>query len=228
MSAGSGDYAISWKPNFRFPGQYQDDDMGLSATGASLFVQNHYREYMPGLGRYNRADPVLKSKVIYAYPNNPIISIDGLGLAEYRGTCVYTSGGAVGGLGYLSCKVLGICKVNHKQQLGDLKAFFSGLTVGLPLSITGFNIDQFDDLSGAGDIYNMGGSCNLVSVSFSAGIGRYLYTLQLGNTISSSDEFGLAQDGPEAGIDFSFDFFTGFSWLTNVKETCCRNPGSFY
>jgi len=58
MTAGSGDYAISWKPNFRFPGQYEDGDMGLAATGASFLVQNHYREYMPRFGRYNRVDPV--------------------------------------------------------------------------------------------------------------------------------------------------------------------------
>jgi hypothetical protein len=57
MPAGLYERQISWQPSFRFPGQYQDPDMGLSATGASLFVQNHYREYMPGLARYNKVDP---------------------------------------------------------------------------------------------------------------------------------------------------------------------------
>jgi RHS repeat-associated protein len=60
MPAGADTRQISWQPSFRFPGQYQDPDMGISATGASLFVQNHYREYMPGLGRYNRSDPLME------------------------------------------------------------------------------------------------------------------------------------------------------------------------
>ena len=91
MSAGSGDYVISWKPNFRFPGQYQDDDMGLSYTSSPLFVQNHYREYMPGLGRYNRVDLIQTRSCfdsdfsdrghpfLYAN-NNPIIFMDQSGL----------------------------------------------------------------------------------------------------------------------------------------------------
>jgi len=58
MPAGSGDYLISWKPSFRFPGQFQDPDMDLAYTSSPFFVQNHYREYMPGLGRYNRIDPL--------------------------------------------------------------------------------------------------------------------------------------------------------------------------
>jgi hypothetical protein len=58
MTAGAGQYAISWKPNFRFPGQYEDSDMGTAANSRPLFVQNHYREYMPRFGRYNRVDPV--------------------------------------------------------------------------------------------------------------------------------------------------------------------------
>ena len=49
MDAGSSSYLISWKPSFRFPGQYEDIDQ-------YPFVQNHYREYMPRFGRYGRVD----------------------------------------------------------------------------------------------------------------------------------------------------------------------------
>ena len=52
MTAGSGSYTVSWKPNLRFPGQYQDVDQ-------YPFVQNHYREYLPRFGRYNRVDPII-------------------------------------------------------------------------------------------------------------------------------------------------------------------------
>jgi RHS repeat-associated protein len=77
--AGSGNYQISWSPSFRFPGQYEDQDMGLSAIPGSLFIQNHYREYIPGLGRYNRLDPKIMFANISNYPyvqNNPFIFTD--------------------------------------------------------------------------------------------------------------------------------------------------------
>jgi RHS repeat-associated protein len=81
MPAGLYERQISWKPNFRFPGQYQDDDMGLSATGASLFVQNHYREYMPSLSIFNRNDPFNTSRKAYYYVmQNPLIRYDKYGL----------------------------------------------------------------------------------------------------------------------------------------------------
>ena len=70
MTAGSGDYETSWKPGFRFPGQYQDSDTGLAGAGASLFVQNHYREYMPRFGRYNRVDPVSSHLKYSKYTGN--------------------------------------------------------------------------------------------------------------------------------------------------------------
>jgi len=50
MVYGGGTWETSWKPNFRFPGQYEDVD-------SYPFVQNHYRDYIPGFGRYNRVDP---------------------------------------------------------------------------------------------------------------------------------------------------------------------------
>jgi len=76
MVYGGGTWETSWKPNFRFPGQYEDGD-------GYPFVQNHYRDYLPGFGRYNRVDPI-SSKYIsinYSYAmSNPISYFDNDGL----------------------------------------------------------------------------------------------------------------------------------------------------
>jgi RHS repeat-associated protein len=90
ITAGAGDYIISWTPPFRFPGQYQTEDMGLAYTGEELIAQNHYREYMPGIGRYNRVDPlyhILAMNVMTGleYPyvgNNPLKRKDIKGLID--------------------------------------------------------------------------------------------------------------------------------------------------
>jgi len=44
---------IVWSVPFRFPGQYQDPEDELYNN----VYYNRHRWYMPGLGRYNRADP---------------------------------------------------------------------------------------------------------------------------------------------------------------------------
>ena len=76
---------------FRFPGQYEDELTGL--------YYNHHRYYMPGLGRYNRADPIIYIMILndidlnantiridvndnyYTYSlNNPTMFVDLYGL----------------------------------------------------------------------------------------------------------------------------------------------------
>ncbi len=102
VSAGKGSEEIAWKPGFRFPGQYESDGMGITSTGGSFFVQNHYREYIPRLGRYNRVDPLYFINIklpnkehnerTYLYAKlNPTANYDFLGLApEWAWGAAYT------------------------------------------------------------------------------------------------------------------------------------------
>jgi len=211
---------------FRFPGQYEDELTAL--------YYNHHRYYVPDVGRYNRVDPLKTnggdhfegSGYVYS-SNNPVLFFDPTGLAVYRGTCIYISGGAVGGLGYMSCDVMTKCSQQNKQAYGKLRTFFSGATAGIPVGLVCSNIQQEDSLPGIGSIYSMGGSSSIVSASFSLGLGTYRYRLKLGNTLSTSEKWGTVQAGPQAGIDLSGDLFIGFSWLSDVKERCCNTPGGW-
>ncbi len=61
--------------NLRWPGHYFDPETGLH--------YNRYRYYDPTLGRYLQSDPLgyEGSEVnLYAYPDNPLVSVDVLGL----------------------------------------------------------------------------------------------------------------------------------------------------
>ena len=60
--------------NLRFPGHYHDVETGLH--------YNRYRYYSPELGRYLQSDPAGAAGGInlYAYPANPVVHVDVLGL----------------------------------------------------------------------------------------------------------------------------------------------------
>jgi RHS repeat-associated protein len=69
--------------NFRFPGQYFDQETGLH--------YNYHRYYDPGTGRYLRADPIGQTGGLNLYlydTNNPINLIDILGLRIDMGNYV--------------------------------------------------------------------------------------------------------------------------------------------
>jgi len=67
----------------RFPGQYCDDESGLH--------DNRFRYYQPGVGRYVSPDPLgfAPSPNPYAYPANPTVVCDPLGLAPCRSSEVW-------------------------------------------------------------------------------------------------------------------------------------------
>jgi len=52
ITVGTSPNDITWTPPFRFPGQYEDPELD---TYIEMFY-NHYRFYVPGLGRYTSAD----------------------------------------------------------------------------------------------------------------------------------------------------------------------------
>jgi RHS repeat-associated protein len=80
ITVGSGNYAISWVPPFRFPGQYADSELPND-----MMFYNHFRFYVPSLGRYTSADPVVSmiTNSQYSYTSNaPISFVDSNGLEQ--------------------------------------------------------------------------------------------------------------------------------------------------
>lgn len=64
--------------NLRWPGHYYDPDTGLH--------YNRHRYYDPKLGRYLQSDPLGyegSETNLYAYPSNPLVQIDLLGLTQH-------------------------------------------------------------------------------------------------------------------------------------------------
>jgi RHS repeat-associated protein len=63
--------------NLRFPGHLYDPDLRLH--------YNRFRDYDPALGRYLQPDPMgVRGGVnLYAYPSNPLVAVDVLGLTNH-------------------------------------------------------------------------------------------------------------------------------------------------
>jgi len=73
---------IVWSVPFRFPGQYQDDTAGLR----NQLYYNWNRWYMPGMGRYTQADPIVIGSAASSYlysKNNPTFYSDYNGLYSW-------------------------------------------------------------------------------------------------------------------------------------------------
>ena len=115
---GNGDLTIV---NHRFPGQYYDQESGLS--------YNYFRDYDPSLGRYLQSDPIgLRGGLnTYGYVfQNPLMLIDPLGLISLS---VDLYGGLGGGI-----------TIGYNDKTGS---FFGGGRLGLGVG-GGFNLDLLD------------------------------------------------------------------------------------
>jgi RHS repeat-associated protein len=85
--------------NLRFPGHYFDPETGLH--------YNRYRYYSPELGRYLQSDPIgaAGGLNLYAYPANPLVHVDVLGLNSCSDPGGGTKGGGEGAPGSRSAKL---------------------------------------------------------------------------------------------------------------------------
>ncbi|MDC0711451.1 RHS domain-containing protein [Stigmatella sp. ncwal1] len=75
FGVGKADVTLHHCP-WRWPGQYEDEETGL--------LYNRFRYYDAYAGRYISQDPIglLGGMLSYAYPENPLVTIDPLGLMD--------------------------------------------------------------------------------------------------------------------------------------------------
>ena len=137
--------------NFRFPGQYYDAETGLH--------YNYHRYYDPSTGRYLRPDPIglFGGINLFEYSlNNPINSIDPLGLLTLGYDVSVTAGagaGATAGYTYVIDSNFNIAKIRHSGGGG-----FGGVSAG--------GASQFQ-VTNAPTIHHLTGTS--VSTGFSVG-----------------------------------------------------------
>ena len=128
--------------NFRFPGQYYDEETGLH--------YNYHRYYDRRTGRYLRADPIGLSggTNIFTYVNNnPINNSDTLGLWTFGFDFAGTAGagiGSTGGWTYVIDSRLNIAKIRHFGGGG-----FFGVAAGGTAQIQWTNAPTVQELIGA-------------------------------------------------------------------------------
>jgi len=160
--------------NFRFPGQYYDNETGLH--------YNWHRYYDPQTGRYLRPDPIglLGGINLFKYSlNNPINSIDPLGLAEY--ILAFNMDTATVGAGVATVK--GIIVDPTPRPDGQYTALeFRGAFVGgsgSPIPVSSLTIVAvFEDDLSEPDLFNISGdsfiitSCSITVGDNSVSLGK--------------------------------------------------------
>ena len=199
---------------FRFPGQYFDSKTGLH--------YNYHRYYGTKTGRYVTPDPIGLGKGINLYTyvkGNPIIRTDSLGLWLTKGYCRYISGGEGVGVGQMRCRVWTECGTDGYREVGELVTLFAGITVGLPASVTYFNIEQDSrGFTNGPSLSELTGLSSIYTISSALGVGSSITVLNLGSTTA---EYG--SEAYQAGIDASADAFLGYSWIEwSKREECCE------
>ena len=212
---------------YRFSTKYFDDETDLYYYG--------FRYYSASLGRWLSKDSfdelgfisLISSADIdgkagdnlYVFVfNNPITYIDVIGLWSYKGYCRYLSGGEILGVGVLRCRLWTFCRRDKTRDYGEIVATFGGLTAGVPLGVTYFNIEldrrsfseypQLSDLKGFATIKSLGLAIGPLGASW--------MKLKLG---LGYGEFS----GWQMGLDASMDCGWGYSSIEWNEKRCCSN-----
>ena len=208
--------------NFRFPGQYYDQETGLH--------YNYHRYYNPGTGRYLTPDPIgLTGGInLYAYSsNNPITLADIFGLREWT---IHRYGGSVSavvvGLSGQRVKFISNCEDNTRIT----KTYFVlglGLTVGLEASAWGgpSDEDQSKGYFGSTNVYKNEPRPEMgISVSGpSAGVIAQGGTLGSASLdFSSYAEVYGATSGKSLGASLFHLEGQRYFHLSTQTESCCE------
>jgi RHS repeat-associated protein len=191
--------------NFRFPGQYYDQETGLH--------YNYYRYYDPRTGRYLTPDPIGLVGGInpFAYSdNNPTLWIDPFGLARYR---VYWHLKTASLFGMSAGKIEGLVISMDKSKEGlhnaiEFEGWLGGVSVGLPIGATFSNTEIFEDSCEEPDVRRVQGWSWLLSGAaafYREGISGGGY--QFGVLRGTKEDPSKAE-----GYDFAVDYLGGYIW----------------
>ncbi|MCC8367009.1 RHS repeat protein [Xenorhabdus sp. PB61.4] len=115
IASNNADYHVDC--NFRFLGQYEDEENGL--------YYNRFRYYSPETGQYISPDPIglLGGFNPYGYVNNPVGSIDPFGLTSEKGIATvmwHDNRGPGNSYGHYSVKIEFGGQTIHTHQFGGL------------------------------------------------------------------------------------------------------------
>jgi RHS repeat-associated protein len=193
--------------NFRFAGQYFDEETGLH--------YNWYRYYDPKTGRYLIPDPIglVGGINLYAYVrNNPINRVDPFGFAEYfvmwTTSAITDPTGVAGGMKVEGTIVSFELDKYNRHPARNFEGSFPGASFPFPVSKTS-NVAIFKDDLPSPDFYNIQGN-SLIMTSVSIMFGQYGFSgpahIRFGNLYMQSMETAC-------GIDLS----VGAAWPGSIS-----------
>jgi RHS repeat-associated protein len=218
MSAGSGNYTVTWKPSFRFPGQYEDDDQ-------FPFVQNHFREYLPEYGIYSSIDKY--NPYIYAYAMNmPYRYSDPFGLDIKCHCSAMSLSAVIDFLEFYSCGCkTGCCKKTGAYTKGEMEGVQLNYGLSLPVKYLIFDFTiASDNCEGLKPLGNL-----LVTLGAGVQVGHSSKSIG-GMTVGGQDAIMGKSFGLDAGVGYGIGFHVpskGFQ-LSCIPEMYpgYTNPGA--
>jgi len=196
----------AFENNFRFPGQYYDQESDLH--------YNYHRYYNPQVGRYLRADPIgiqdgSPNLYLYSY-NNSLRYYDHKGLSVLA-MCTYSSAGDIIGGGLLECELTQFKCINGIREKAKYLSIVGGLTAGAPAGRTSFSM-TFKKVD---DVRDLRGKSEVAAASSAIGGGVSWGKICLGNDCAQGWTV-------QKGLDLSADLFVGYGWVFGIRqEECC-------